>query len=134
MITRVELGLNPKIWKEYAEAFKHAVPQLEAQSFVSDDPAVANANGSSATLMGLNHGTLMKDLERLNDLVLIARNIVLYKPAQDLAGAYGFDQTILKLIDVCIRVTARGFDGDGGIRNEAQWGLVIQSCKFVLRP
>lgn len=80
--------------------------------------------------MALNHNVLMKDLERLNDLLLLARNLLATRNlAQDLAGDSGLDQHILKLVDVCVRVTARGFDGDAGTRSETQWANVVGSCK-----
>ena len=111
---------------------KVAIPALEAQSFVTDDPAAANANGSSATLMALNHSTLTKDLERLNDLLLIARNILATTTqAQNLAAENKVDGQILKLVELCVRVTARGYDGDAGSRTETQWANVIGSCKSL---
>ncbi len=76
--------------------------------------------------MALNHNTLMKDIERLNDLLMIATT----KRAQNLAGDSQIDQQVLKLIDVCVRVTARGYDGDAGSRSETQWANVIGSCKL----
>lgn len=127
---RDRLGVLPTIWSSFADTFIVAVPALEAQSFVTDDPAVANANGSSSTLMALNHNTLMKDLERLDDLVKIGRNIFASPViAQDLAGESGIDQHILKLVDVCVRVTARGYDGEAGSRSETQWANVVGLCK-----
>lgn len=81
--------------------------------------------------MASNHNTLMKDLERLNDLIMIARNMLATtKRAQNLAGDSQIDQQVLKLIDVCVRVTARGYDGDAGSRSETQWANVVGSCKF----
>lgn len=81
--------------------------------------------------MALNHNTLMKDLERLNDLLMIARNMLATtKRAQNIAGDSQIDQQVLKLIDVCVRVTARGYDGDAGSRSETQWANVVGSCKF----
>lgn len=72
----------------------------------------------------------MKDLERLDDLVKIGRNIFASPViAQDLAGESGIDQHILKLIDVCVRVTARGYDGEAGSRSETQWANVVGLCK-----
>ena len=130
LIYRQFLGVDLDIWKEFNRAFETAVPVLEAQSFASEDPTVANANGSSSTLMALNHNTLMKDLERLNDLLMIGRNMLATtKRAQNLAGDSQIDQQVLKLIDVCVRVTARGYDGDAGSRSETQWANVVGSCK-----
>lgn len=81
--------------------------------------------------MTLKDAVLMKDLERLNDLLTIARNILATtKRAQDLAGDSGFDQQVLKLIDICVRVTARAYEGEEpGRRTENQLGLLNTSCK-----
>ena len=130
---RAFLGADIEMWKEFNTVFEMAVPALEAQSFVSEDPSTANGNGSSSTLMALNHNTLMKDLERLNDLLMIARNMLATTTrAQNLAGDSQIDQQVLKLIDVCVRVTARGYDGDAGSRSETQWANVVGSCKSHL--
>ena len=75
----------------------------------------------------------MKDLERLNDLLTIARNMLATTvKAQNLAAQTRFDQTILKLIDICVRVTARGYDGDTGNRAETQWANIVGSCMSKL--
>lgn len=73
----------------------------------------------------------MKDLERLNDLLTIARNLLATtKLAQNLAGDSGFDQQVLKLIDICVRVTARAYEGEEpGRRTESQLTLLNASCK-----
>lgn len=110
--------------------FDAAIPVLETQSFVMDEPATANTNSSSAALMALNHSTLMKDLDRLNDLVLLARNILATTSlAQDFAAEHKVDKHVLRLVDICVRVTARGYDGDAGGRSETQWANVVGSCK-----
>lgn len=80
--------------------------------------------------MALNHSTLMKDLERLNDLLLLGRNLLAsHRKGQNLAAEHEVDQQVLRLIDVCVRVTARGYDGDTGGRSETQWANVVASCK-----
>ena len=127
---RAFLGADFEVWKDLNAVFETAVPVLEAQSFASEDPSVANGNGSSSALMALNHNNLMKDLERLNDMLMIARNMLATTTkAQNLAGDSQIDQQVLKLIDVCVRVTARGYDGDAGSRSETQWANIVGSCK-----
>jgi hypothetical protein len=49
-----------------------------------------------------------------------------------LAAEKGFDQRILALIDTCVRVTARGFDGDANARNEERWQKVVNLYKSLL--
>ena len=81
--------------------------------------------------MALNHVNLMKDLERLDDLLILARNILTaHKCAQDFAGETGLDKQVFKLIGLCIRVTAQGYDGDPASRNETIWANIVQLCKL----
>ena len=129
---RTVVGTNPQQWKDMNDTFTLAIPVLEAQSLAADDPQTGVPTSSSA-LMAINHDTLMKDLERLNDILLVARNILAStQKVQNLAGESLLDQQVLKLVDLCVRVTARGYDGDAGSRTELQWGDVIGSCKRLL--
>ena len=80
--------------------------------------------------MAMNYATLIKDLERLNDILLIARNILVsVRRAQNLAAESGFDKQVFRLIDLCIRVTARGYDGEVRSRNETQWTNIVHYCE-----
>lgn len=128
---RTLIGLNPDSWKDINHVFTLAIPVLEAQSLAPIDPQTG-ASGSFSALMALNHDTLMKDLERLNDILMVARNcLATVTKAQNLAGQSLLDQQVQKLIDLCVRVTARGYDGDAGSRTEIQWGDVIGACKSM---
>ena len=74
----------------------------------------------------------MKDLERINDLVSIARNaLTTGEVAQNLAIEALFDHEIFRLINLCVKVTARGYDGDSGTAEEEKWQRVVNACKFV---
>lgn len=133
---RHALGETSDIWKDYVVAFETAIPVIEEESLLPEDNGAVNANTSSSNLnrsssnlMAQNHKTLKKDLEILNDLVRIARNILVSHQAQDLAAKHGFDQVIMTLIDLCVRVTTRGYDGDAGSRNETLWTDIVQGCK-----
>ena len=129
---RLAIGMNPRLWKDINDTFVLALPVLEAQSLAPEE----NQNGASAlssVLMASHHDILMKDLERLNDILLITRNVLATtQKVQNLAGESLLDQQVLKLIDLCVRVTARGYDGDSGSRSEIQWGDIIGSCKSAL--
>ena len=103
------------------------------QSFSWKNAQADNYNGSSSDLIAANYFSLVKDIERLNDLCTIARNLLATtKKAQNLAAEQGFDQKILKLIEVCVRVTARGFDGETNQRNEERWQKVVTLYKRLL--
>ena len=128
---RQAIGASPQQWVDINQVFYIALPQLETQSIPSDMNTHTGATTSSA-LMTLNYDTLMKDLERLNDILLIARNcLATTQRAQNLAGESLLDQQVLKLIDLCVRVTARGFDGETQTRTEQPWANVIGACKWL---
>lgn len=110
-----------------------AIPVLECQSFAWKNPDAENYDGSSSNLIAYNYFSLVKDIERLNDLCTIARNLLATtKKAQNLAAEKGFDQRILMLIDTCVRVTARGYDGESNARNEERWQKVVSLYKRLL--
>jgi hypothetical protein len=84
-------------------------------------------------LIAYNYFSLVKDIERLNDLCTIARNLLATtKKAQNMAAEKGFDQRVLALVDTCVRVTARGFDGETNARNEERWQKVVNLYKRLL--
>ncbi|KAI4120041.1 MAG: hypothetical protein LQ338_007199 [Usnochroma carphineum] len=122
------LGQSSEIWVAYVDCLSIALPSLESQTFSPEDPSATTA------LVAANFATLMKDLERVNDLLLIARNLLATTSlAQDLAGDSGFIQLVIKTIEVCVRVTAHGYDREAGARiNEAQWRSIIDSYKKLL--
>src|SRR5271156_3789481 len=130
---RQNLGFSPQVWKGLTDVLGKAIPVLEMQSFSWKNAQADNYNGSSSDLIAANYSSLVKDIERLNDLCTIARNLLATtKKAQNLAADKGFDQQILKLIDVCVRVTARGFDGEANARNEERWQKVVNLYKRLL--
>ncbi|EZF70179.1 hypothetical protein H105_07468 [Trichophyton soudanense CBS 452.61] len=130
---RQNLGFSPAIWQGLTDVLTKAIPVLESQSFAWKNPASANYDGSSSNLIAYNYFSLVKDIERLNDLCTIARNLLATtKKAQNLAAEKGFDQRILMLIDTCVRVTARGYDGESNARNEERWQKVVSLYKRLL--
>ncbi|CAG8115070.1 unnamed protein product [Penicillium olsonii] len=129
---RHNLGMSPDIWQGLTNVLTKAIPVLESQSFAWKSPA-ASYEHSSSNLIACNYFSLVKDIERLNDLCTIARNLLATtKKAQNLAAETGFDQRILALIDTCVRVTARGFDGETNARNEERWQKVVNLYKRLL--
>src|SRR4051794_27312798 len=130
---RSALGFNPRVWEGLTKVLSVAIPALEQQSFAWKNPPAASFNGSSSDLIASHYLSLIKDIERLNDLCTIARNLLATtKKAQNLAAETGFDQRILALIDTCVRVTARGFDGETNARNEERWQKVVNLYKRLL--
>jgi hypothetical protein len=130
---RSQLGFNPRIWEGLTKVLAAAIPVLEQQSFSYKNPPNLSYGGSSSELIAAHYPSLVKDIERLNDLCTIARNLLATtKKAQNLAAEKAFDQQILKLIDVCVKVTARGFDGEANPRNEERWQKVVNLYKRLL--
>ena len=132
---RQNLGFSPQVWNGLTSCLSAAIPTLEVQSF-------CGPSGSSSDLIAKHYFGLIKDIERLNDLCTIARNLLATtKRAQNLAAEWGFDQCVLRLIDVCVRVSSRGFDGEvesrdeknGTVgRNEEKWQKVVNLYKRLL--
>ncbi|MCJ1288459.1 copper transport protein [Xylographa opegraphella] len=131
--TRQFLAESPEVWKELELCFVQAMPEIERQSFISVDAANEASGASNADVMLANQVNLTKDLERLNDLLMIARNLLATtNKAQNLAATSAFDKQVIKYIDLCVRVTARGYDGDNNQRAEAQWTSIIGFYKKLL--
>lgn len=151
--TRQSLGFSPTVWIQLARTLAVAIPVLEECSFAStdEDYDTTGVPPSNADLIAQNYIGLVKDIERLNDLCTIARNLLATtRRSQNLAAERGFDQQVLKLVDVCVRVSARGYDGQtaaavanasAGVnpvdavssdRNRARWQKVVNLYKRLL--
>ncbi|EED23083.1 essential cytoplasmic protein Ctr86, putative [Talaromyces stipitatus ATCC 10500] len=133
MDVRQSLALSPDVWQGLTDVLTKAIPHLESQSFAWKSPPTSTYEQSSSNLIAYNYFSLVKDIERLRDLCTIARNLLATtNRAQNLAAEKGFDQRILALIDTCVRVTARGFDGESNARNEERWQKVVNLYKSLL--
>ncbi|KAF2273615.1 uncharacterized protein EI97DRAFT_383037 [Westerdykella ornata] len=130
---REELGLSHEFWDDLSQVLKAAIPSLERRCFAAPDPATPEYEGLCGPLIASCSTSLLKDLERLNQLVAIARNVLTCgEKAQNLAAARLFDKDIFALINVCVRVTARGYDGEAGTQEEGKWQDVINAYKKLL--
>ncbi|KAF2009564.1 hypothetical protein BU24DRAFT_437179 [Aaosphaeria arxii CBS 175.79] len=130
---REELGLSYQFWDDSASVLKSAIPSLERRSFAAPDPATPEYEGLSGPLIASFSTSLLADLERLNQVVGIARNVLTVgEKAQNLAADRLFDKDIFTLINVCVRVTARGYDGEAGAPDEDKWQFVINAYKKLL--
>lgn len=128
--------MSPAIWEGLTNVLEKAIPVLESQSIAwkSPTPSPNYETQSSSNLIAYNYFSLVKDIERVNDLCIIARNLLATtRRAQNLAAEKGFDQRILALIDTCVRVTVRAFDGgEANARNEDRWQKVVSLYKRLL--
>jgi palmitoyltransferase len=130
---REELGLSWEFWDSLAEVLKVAIPSLERRCFAAPDPAAPEYEGLSGPLIASYSPSLLRDLERLNQVVCIARNVQVHgEKVQNLSAARLFDKDIFALINVCVRVTARGYDGEAGTQDEDKWQGVINACEKLL--
>lgn len=127
---REELGLSWEFWDDLAALLKAAMPYLERRCFAAPDPAAPEYEGLSGPLIASYAPQLLRDLERLNQVVCIARNVLVHgERVQNLGAERLFDKDIFALINVCVRVTARGYDGEAGTQEEDKWQSVINACK-----
>ncbi|KAF2745340.1 hypothetical protein M011DRAFT_427601 [Sporormia fimetaria CBS 119925] len=132
-LRREELGLSTEFWDEVSGVLKAAMPSLERRCFAAPDPATPEYEGLSGPLIASCSPSLLRDLERLNHLVAIARNVITCgEDAQNLAANRLFDKDIFNLINICVRVTARGYDGEAGTQEEGKWQEVINAYKKLL--
>ncbi|KAI9696900.1 MAG: copper transport protein [Bogoriella megaspora] len=130
---RAAIGGNTQFWDDLHDLYEAASPSLERRSFAATDPAAPDYEAASGTLIASNAGTLLKDIDRLNDATAIGRNVLtIGPPAQDLAIASDVHRQHFKLISIAIRVTARGYDGDTGTQDEEKWQMVVNNYKKFL--
>jgi len=110
-----------------------AVISLERRSFQQWDPSAVDYETTSSALIASASKGLCEDLDRINDLVAVVRNILTVgEKVQDLCADSGFDKHMLRLVNCCVRVTARGYDGDPGNGDEEKWQLVVNAYKKLL--
>lgn len=127
------IGTDSKFWSELVILFKAAVTSLERRSFSIWDPTSVDYESTSGALIASHYPGLWKDLERLNDLVSIGRNVLSAgEHVQDLAAEYAVEHEVFKLINCAVRVTARGYDGDAGTGEEEKWQWIVNGYKKLL--
>lgn len=121
--------MSRDIWEGLVGVLVQAIPSLERRSLTAEDPNLPGYAGSNSSHIAVNFLPLLRDIDRIYDLCIIARNMLATKQdAQDLAAEAKFDQQILKLIGLCIRIAARGYDGEAGTRVEEKWQRVVNGC------
>lgn len=130
---REAIGNDSRFWAEFCALLRAAIPSLERRSFTIWDPSSVDYESTSGTLIASHYPGLWKDLERINDLLSIARNVLTAGAViQDLAAAHRLDEEVSRLVNCCIRVTARGFDGDAGTGDEEKWQWIVNAYKKLL--
>ena len=97
-----------------------ALPSISLRSLggESSDPrdtAKGDAPQDSPALIVTHYATLKEDLQILNKLMHIARNILVTDEPeipQDLCAAAMFDQMVYQAIRLCVNVTSKGCEGE----------------------
>lgn len=94
----------------------YAIPHIGSKSLreaYAETAPQEFAMPETSTLIAENHVTLLQDLTLLNNLLVIARNMLAIKEvAQDICSAVQMDSQIVKLIILCVSVTSKGYDGE----------------------
>ncbi|KAF7191340.1 Copper transport protein 86 [Pseudocercospora fuligena] len=130
---RAAIGTDDKYWADLSGLFKAAIPSLERRSFTIWDPSSVDYESTSGALIASHHPGLWKDLLRLIDLVSISRSVLFAgEHVQNLAASYHIETEVFRLINCCVRVTARGFDGDAGTGDEEKWQWAVNGYKKLL--
>lgn len=129
----VAIGSSEKLWADMVECLHAATNSLEERSYGSIDPVNTTYDGPNSNIIVKNADSLLQDLQRIDSLVAIARNIMAAgEKAQNLAAQVGFDRETCALIHLCIKITARGYDGDGANVEEDRWQAVVNGFKKLL--
>lgn len=119
-----------KIWADLVELLRVASSSVEGRSYGPLDGT--GYEGPNSNSIVANSDTLLKDLDRLDILLQVARNVVTVgEKVQNLAAQVGFDREVCTMINLCIKITARGYDGDGNGAEEDKWQGVINGCTFL---
>ncbi|EPE05763.1 essential cytoplasmic protein [Ophiostoma piceae UAMH 11346] len=137
---RESLARNVEIWVYLTRIFNNAIDNLTSRSVASmsdasyDDknggggnngPANGHNNGhghlhghgghDNSELMIRNHASLKEDLQILNKLMHIARNLLVCtdpEVPQDICAAVSFDAVVFQIIVLCVNLAGKGYHGE----------------------
>lgn len=113
---REVLAKNVDLWLRIKNALVAVIPTFATRSvreaYAETVPPGGNIPESS-TLIAENYDSLLEDLTTINNIMVIARNMLAIKEiAQDICAATQLDKQVTKLMLVCINVTSKGYDGE----------------------
>ncbi|KAH6663613.1 hypothetical protein F5X68DRAFT_218156 [Plectosphaerella plurivora] len=116
---REALSRNVAIWIWLTRIFGAAIPNLTTRSVGPlsslNDPDKGVSPQESTGLIVKNFVNLKDDLQILNKLMHIARNLLVTSEPevpQDICAAVHFDQMVYQTIILCVNVTSKGYDGE----------------------
>ena len=135
---RENLAKNVEIWLRLKMIFDRAIDTLTERSLRDPEPE----NGASSThdvlqsadLILKNYDTLVEDLHYLNNLLVISRNMLATKEtAQEICTRVGFNKAVRELINLCVNVTSKGYDGENvDDSKRIKVSTVTELCRFPI--
>lgn len=137
---RRRLAHSVRVWQKLSLCIAYANDSLEDKSFMmpdlNEDPTKPPVPQASPLVS--HFAALMTDLDCLNDVIETARNLVAAsEEAQNQASESKFDQEIVKLIELCVRCSAGGYDGPvstgSNDKSEEKWKRAVMAFKLVLK-
>ncbi len=121
------------MWNELGVVLDKGVKILEKHSFASESPITDQWQGSSSLLIASQHTVILKYIAVILEHMVVAKAILFQNEvAQTLAAQAKVDRQVLRLIDVCVRVTARSYEGQPHTKEEEHWQQVVHAYKKLL--
>ncbi|CAF9904722.1 MAG: hypothetical protein GOMPHAMPRED_002926 [Gomphillus americanus] len=129
--TRHWLGTSADLWGDYAACLEEAVVQIQD---LYQLPRGTEPLEETFTTLVINNATrTLKDFQRINDLILVARNMLVDCPdAQRYAIETTCHHEVFNIIQICIEFNSEGFAGEAGSTHEQSFGRIINSAKTLL--
>ncbi|QDS72304.1 hypothetical protein FKW77_007423 [Venturia effusa] len=133
---REQLACDPNVWNDLHESLEAAITCLTESCFDYPKPAgqtTEDAENALAAMLVTNHASLVKDVGRVNNLLGIGRNILTTgNQAQKMAGRAHVDESALKLVTICIKVTLRGGGAATTKEDDKKIQFVVNDFKKLL--
>lgn len=125
------LGTSADLWEDFANCLEEVVVQV--QDLYQLPRGVDPQEDTFTTLVMTNAVGTLKDFQRSNDLILVARNMLVNcSDAQRYAVETTCHHEILNIIQICIEFNSEGFAGEAGSAQEQAFGRIINAAKILL--
>lgn len=116
-ICRERLAKNVSVWLQLRRVLEVAIDHLEEHSLPAEEdqplPLPAHEISESATLILKHFDVLKDDLHYVNSLLVISRNMLAVKEtAQEICFAVQLHTLVKSLMELCVNVTIKGYDGE----------------------
>lgn len=135
---REQLAIDPNVWNDLHQALEAAITTLTESCFNYPKPAgqtTEDAENALQALLITNYASLVKDVGRVNNLLGIGRNILtIGNQAQKMAGKKHVDESMLKLVTICIKITLRGGGAATTKEDDKKIQLVVNDCECSIFP